>query len=50
MSEASADQDNNNKETTRDVTFHASRLTEYRDPFGACPVDAKVSLCSGRSI
>lgn len=45
MSESSADQDINNKETTRDVTFHASRLTEYRDPFGACPADAKVSLC-----
>ncbi|MCR4671007.1 MAG: glycoside hydrolase family 13 protein [Saccharofermentans sp.] len=34
-----------NKNSARDVTFHASRLTEYRDPLGACPADAQVSLC-----
>ena len=42
MSEAFNQQD---EAKTRDVTVHASRLTEYRDPFGACPADAKVALC-----
>ena len=33
-----------NQQETRDVTFHASRLTEYRTPFGAVPCDGKVEL------
>ena len=37
------EQTNENK--TRDVTYHASRLTEYRNPFGAMPCDGKVELC-----